>query len=886
MGTLDIIRTLAYQCVENTDVRSHLEALKRTTFQTDGPVGVEYLFHRLLNEPLKAANAKIYIILDGLNEADHDMKDQMDKGRRQIDILWKCLTTLQNCQLIVLSQPTDFLRDVPEANTISLSAKPEDIRAYMRSEMVNLQKLESHFKELKIRPEEHFVNKSDGIFLWVFLVLQQVKQSSTKTKKAIRKDLQDLFKGTGDSLLDNRFTFALMSNSDEDQEWIRPILRFLTVGIRDVTVDELEGAIETALDDERDFREFLRVPCGAFLQLQPNFKGSETVRLIHESFTMFLVDPNRCKDKKYYVDKSEAHCEITALCLDVMSSEHAEANAFLPYASSFWIDHLKHAINNGKQAVELLCKIHQFFTSDALNVWVKHGLSNVPNLSPSHIAIEESSLQDVASWIHDFRTPLNTEDSHSLINALQWRRNIGASIDIRQLGILTGKAAARVWLNEDLSDFNQIAACFALACKHCTSRSHRNPPSLADAELRQLSEYAGQPTAQAKPRNLSVAYFTSGCWDECIRWFEVAERDRDTDFKGLRYLGDAYNAKGDYNNAVKAFSSAIKKCPSDSLSYIGLAEAYKGNKDYDGAINAFRNGCEQNPDDPWFLKRLGDAYMTKRDYKSAIETFEKAIKTNDMDSWLWERLGSAFKGNNEFEKAIEKFEMAKEKFPEILRLWIMLAEAYKAKGDSDKAEETLNKAMERFPDKFVPGILPGVRKPDTLEQSSESRGTIERSVWLFTSEIAPDSQHTGPFRGWSYENWAVLVSPFPKTELESRIKASIERNSGEDWGTLHELSDKERVIRYRRTICAAKDIRLSTKAIYQGQTKMFDEELERLGTPIGLDQSNDLGDELSEYCQTYRSFTTQRQTWTKLFCSRSCSSSSDVGQPRTIDIVP
>lgn len=446
--------------------------------------------------------------------------------------------------------------------SITSKENADDIRVYVKNEMSDVvEELGKYFVELNIDPVDYFVSNSNGIFLWIFLILQQFKQSSSKTKKAIQKDLKDLLEGTGDSQLDDRFSIALSSNSPDDQIWVRWILLFLIMGFRDVNVDELEGAINTAVDDSRQFKRFLQVQCGSLLALQPNLQGGEIVRLIHETFASFLIDPKRCQPPMYFVDRDEAHCEIAELCLHVMCTKDAESNLFLPYASNFWVDHLSQAPRHGEQCRKLLIRIYQFFTSSSLSIWIKHGLSKIPNLSSHNIFIEDRSIQDINRWLRGLEgydsSSMAADEGPLLADALEWRQSV---LQGRQrLGGLIGKASARVWLNESLPEFNQTATCFLLALKpNVTSLLYNNLEleRLATEEFRDISKFADQHTVRAPNQNLGVAYFTLGRWAKCIQCFTSSST---TTFDLQRYLGDAYNAKGDYDDAITAFTTAIEQ---------------------------------------------------------------------------------------------------------------------------------------------------------------------------------------------------------------------------------------------------------------------------------------------------------------------------------------
>jgi hypothetical protein len=107
MKARDIIRTLAYQCIEGDhDACSMLEELKKKGFVVSENVGVCYLFEKLLLEPLHRSRKDIYVILDGLDEADVSTMDGTDRaGRTEMEILLSNLTRLPSSRLLFISRP-------------------------------------------------------------------------------------------------------------------------------------------------------------------------------------------------------------------------------------------------------------------------------------------------------------------------------------------------------------------------------------------------------------------------------------------------------------------------------------------------------------------------------------------------------------------------------------------------------------------------------------------------------------------------------------------------------------------------------------------------------------------------------------------------------------
>jgi hypothetical protein len=104
----DILRTLAYKCIQSShQARTVLEVLMKEQFPATTNVPIPLLFTKLIDEPLKYITQDIYIILDGLDEADSSTMDPKEMIP-EIEVLIKCLGSLKSGRILFISRP-----DVP-----------------------------------------------------------------------------------------------------------------------------------------------------------------------------------------------------------------------------------------------------------------------------------------------------------------------------------------------------------------------------------------------------------------------------------------------------------------------------------------------------------------------------------------------------------------------------------------------------------------------------------------------------------------------------------------------------------------------------------------------------------------------------------------------------
>ena len=292
----DIIRTLAYQCISrDSQARAVLEALKRQGFRIGDNLGVGYLFHKLLLEPVRVTEREIFIIIDGVDEADLTTLGDADHSERpEISILLHCLTKLPSTRLLFLSRPTANIASIISTivKPIGMAENGEDITAYVEKTVAKSDKLKIFFANENVDPIAYFQTYANGIFLWVVLVLEQLEKC--KSRSAFQKGLDDFSAASGS--MDKLYLNIISKVSEEDQPWVREITRWVFVVQRQCLESDLQKAVEWRLGDSlADFRGFLEVECGSILHLPPWSDNSDRpVQFVHETFRSFLLKEGKC----------------------------------------------------------------------------------------------------------------------------------------------------------------------------------------------------------------------------------------------------------------------------------------------------------------------------------------------------------------------------------------------------------------------------------------------------------------------------------------------------------------------------------------------------------------------------------------------------------------
>ena len=614
----DILRTLAYQCIENDkNARKVLESLKSNGFQLTDNLGIQYLFEKLLLDPLRNSS-EIFIILDGLDEADLVTQDHTDRtGKPEAHILLNCLAKLPSTRLLCISRPSAKISEVlrnAHSKPIGKEDNAEDIGSYVQKTVNESETLKAQFKAAYTDPLIYFREKGSGIFLWVVLVLQQLAKA--KSRSDFQKYLDGFSAASGS--MEVLYSSILSRISKEDEKWVKEIIRWLVAARNLLSVEELKALVEWCLQDELiiDFRQFLEADCGSILQLLPE---GDQVRLIHETFRSFVVNPVNCP-QAFYVEEEQTHGYIVLKCVQRLNHGGSE-NACNDYAARYWVDHLSLA-KSAEQAPELMEGVYQLFTSDGLRIWVIQLCSHIP-MQGLRIGVELTNIWDIQEWLRS--RSHNSDDLDADAQAAnEWRLIVIQNASM--LGEAIAKAAGAVWLYEKHDDLTTLN-CFSLALKYYWKRSNKSHNNLEELQDLVSSDFLNISAWVAKPgrkntivqRNIGLAFFALYRWDECIRCLTSEDDFTTDDWRDFgKYLVYAFIYKREYDQAIKLVD---KHCRTD---YTLIVEAYRAKRDYNGAIKTLEGKLDREPSYQCFSSLLA-AYQEKGAYHDAIKKLENAV---------------------------------------------------------------------------------------------------------------------------------------------------------------------------------------------------------------------------------------------------------------------
>jgi len=617
----EIICTLAYQCVqEDEEAQSVLEALRSKDFKIDENVGIGFLFDKLLREPLLKTSKEVFIVLDGLDEADRTSLDCTERRPvTEYEILLAHLGSLKTTRVLFISRPeANISRIIPHCITKQLGRddNENDIDRYVRQKIEGSQRLRLHFANESIDPIQYFRDKANGIFLWVEIAIHQLSQA--KSSSSFRKNLQGFSDASGS--MERLYSSFLNRIEGDDVKWIKEILKWVVVytagslpnpsPINSFLVDTLKEAVEFTLDDKLpEFQNFLEVEMGSLLHLIPSYDGIHA-ELIHETLKLFLSSPFVCPPA-FLIDEETSHYNALVTCLEVLGDNNLPHIAI--YAREAWPWHLVKLSSENIGAVD---RIFHFLEGGGCKAWIGsfEGTSAPYQFLP-HLSLNatryEISLWMVHTFLMRFKSKLDTVKlvfDGSTSTPAHWITDMVSNP--WKLGEYVGKAAAELCLFQDIS-YICVSFHLSLAIKYYCKRSGRHidsPSDLKDLTLNNFSSIATWCGRSERPPNsnrIGTAFLTLRMWPEAVESLESGE---DLDFNIWTWVGHAYMNLNEFEAAIRAYKRGIATCPE---SHLGVVR-----------------------EELW--RYIGLANWTKGDFKSAIEVFEKTRFAHDVQPYNYD----------------------------------------------------------------------------------------------------------------------------------------------------------------------------------------------------------------------------------------------------------
>ncbi|KAH6608120.1 hypothetical protein Trco_004433 [Trichoderma cornu-damae] len=390
------------QCVKNS-----FEGTETTKYTVSNFVSLWRVFLTLLRQ---SGSSQVVCVLDGLDECEKESLRQL------LDAVGGYLSNSREkarppLKLILLSRPQPAIleRALGQYEQIKLDASgteiSRDIERYIFAKVAELASEQNLSEEMVARVQQALLAGADGTFLWVGFVANELQGRSWGK---INEILRRVPKGLGG-------VYQRLLQQVEDKEALVPILQWVVLAARPLTVDEL--TVAAGIKAYGNFpatevtKKRLRL-CGLLVKIEGN-----VVNLVHESAKEFFQSNQvNIKGIGRFRMSHDTHRDLLRICLEhverawakLLISEHARA---ISRRDNYGRTPLSWAVNRGhRDMVELL-----------LDHGARVNVKDRSDLTALHVAVT-GQHKDIVSVLIDRGARLESKSEHGdtpLIRAIQ-----------------------------------------------------------------------------------------------------------------------------------------------------------------------------------------------------------------------------------------------------------------------------------------------------------------------------------------------------------------------------------------------------------------------------------------------------------------------------------
>ncbi|KAL4751309.1 hypothetical protein BDW72DRAFT_193001 [Aspergillus terricola var. indicus] len=313
-----------------------------------------------------------YLIIDAL--------DECKAGAELMSILTKVQEHWPLSILVTSRTPVTTYMNVSnptievESVTTEETDTKNDISLLLQA---NIDSLPSSSAEERQAMADEILQASNGCFLWVDLVLKELRQVNTST------EIQEVLASNSESM-DGLYSKILADMADARfrKDLGKAFLIWAVCSFRPLSTREIHQAIELDINDTiGDVERSISTCCRNIVYVD----SCKEVRLIHLTAREFLLRQNIVPE--FTIDKSSAHKRLTLACLRYLSSSEMKAprsriasfavdgeaskkkQPFADYACKFIFQHLSHVKSTDD---EVLAALTKFLLSPNVLSWIEY----------------------------------------------------------------------------------------------------------------------------------------------------------------------------------------------------------------------------------------------------------------------------------------------------------------------------------------------------------------------------------------------------------------------------------------------------------------------------------------------------------------------------------
>jgi len=334
----------------------------------------------------------------------------------QLQHLFQDPSVRRKVKVLITSRPHILVALYFTATEISLDAcsLKSDITTFAVSEVNKLPQFSAMAQEI----QQVLIDGANGMFLWVSLILDDLKTSFTSKPRIIREKLKTL-----PSTLPDLYKDILRKIKPENQPAANTILQWVVWAMRPLTLKELtiatairphDTSLSTMEDEmELDMKTVLRLIFGPMLKIEAN----DTVHLVHQSARDFLRSNNLSSQSPalWNLSSTKSNLLLATSCLTYLSFDELECgpvtpgftsgehhkqleilenrkieNQLLSYAAENWSHHTSQTDHEDLDLLRTFCKLAQSEPKInlAYQIFVYSQKETFKHTSPLHIAAD------------------------------------------------------------------------------------------------------------------------------------------------------------------------------------------------------------------------------------------------------------------------------------------------------------------------------------------------------------------------------------------------------------------------------------------------------------------------------------------------------------------
>lgn len=343
-------------------IRTYFDGPETTKYTISSFICLWKLFLILLRH---SVSSQVMLVLDGLDECEDDSLKQL------LDVLREYLLETEKkpktrLKVILLSRPhsgplESGLRPFHQLKLDDSDVEVgKDVERYISAKVAELAAEQILSKERLQKVRQALMANADGTFLWVGFVANELKGRSWLKTNDI---LHSIPKGLGG-------IYQRLLERVEDKEQLVPILQWVVLAARPLTVDELAVAAGIKGSNSLTPAEVLKdrlASCGLLVKIE-----GDVVNLVHESAREFFHSDQIAADGiSIFRMTRYSYRSLVRTCLALIEGSYrspgsigaaAPHNTLLTYASIYWPDHFRHAFGAVDAPAEFS---RQFFEAES-----------------------------------------------------------------------------------------------------------------------------------------------------------------------------------------------------------------------------------------------------------------------------------------------------------------------------------------------------------------------------------------------------------------------------------------------------------------------------------------------------------------------------------------